>query len=78
MLTTSCPGLLDTIFTAEFPTNEGSPHPLYKVVDAALHQAGESKTCRRVTKTPRGRHTKIIAVVHSRTIHKAASHSLMV
>jgi hypothetical protein len=45
----------------------GSPRPPHKVVDAAPHQAGGSKTCRRATKTPRGRHAEIQLVVHTRT-----------
>jgi hypothetical protein len=44
----------------------GSPRPPHKAVVAAPHQAGGSMTCWRATKTPRGRHTEIQLVVHSR------------
>ena len=49
----------------------GSPRPPHKIVDAALHQAGGSKTCRRATNAPRGQHTDIHLLVHYRTSHKA-------
>jgi len=64
------------LFTKEL-AHEGwglqSPRPPHKVVDAAPHQAGGSLTCRRATNAPRGRHTEIQNLVHSRTMHKAAT-----
>jgi hypothetical protein len=57
----------------ELPTKERSPRPPQKAVIAAPHQARGLMTCRRVAKTSRGRHNKITVVVHSRTMHKAAT-----
>jgi hypothetical protein len=64
MLTTCHPSHLNAIFTMELLTKEGSPRRLHKAVVAIPHQAGGLITCLRVTKTPRGRHTKIIVMVH--------------
>jgi hypothetical protein len=69
-----CTGLVDIVFTTEPPTKEGSPHPPNTVIVATPNQARGSLTYRRATKTPRGRHTKTIAVVHSKTKHKAATY----
>ena len=42
-----------------FSTNKGGLHVhCTKLVVTAPHQAGRSRMCRRVTKTPRGRHTE--------------------
>jgi hypothetical protein len=70
---TKSPGHLDAAFTMELPMKEGSPCPPHKAIVATSHQAGRSKTWRRTIKTPSGWHTKITAVVHSRTMHKAAT-----
>ena len=46
---------------------EGLHVPLTKLVVAASHQAGGSKTCRRVTKTPKMAGSLRYTLVHSRT-----------
>jgi hypothetical protein len=56
---TPSPCHLDAAFTTELPTKEGSPRPLHKVIVAAPHQAGGSKTCWWATKTPKGWHTEV-------------------
>ena len=51
-----------------FSTKEGGLHvPRTKLVVAAPHQAGGSKMCRRVTKTPRMDGSPRYTFVHSRT-----------
>jgi hypothetical protein len=52
-------GHLNAAFITELPTKEGSPYPTHKAIIVALHQAGGSKTCWRVTKILRDRHTKV-------------------
>jgi hypothetical protein len=51
----------------------GSPCSLHKAVVAAPRQVGGSITCRRATKTLRGRHSKIQLVVTQEPAHKAAT-----
>jgi hypothetical protein len=61
------PGHLDAISTKEFlHERRGCPCFPHKAVVAAPHQVGGSITCQWATKTPRGWHTKIQLVVHSR------------
>jgi hypothetical protein len=72
---------LDAISTNELlHEGRGSPCLLHKAVVAAPHQVGGPMTCRRATKTLRGRHTEIQLVVHVRTstqgINALLSHSL--
>ena len=56
-----------------FSTKEGGLHvPCTKLVVAAPHQPGGSKTCRRVTKTPRMAGSSRYTFVHSRTSSQGA------
>jgi hypothetical protein len=50
-----------------FSTKEGVSTSPHKAVVATSHQAGGSMTRRRATKTLRGRHNEIQALVHSKT-----------
>jgi hypothetical protein len=75
------PGHLDVVSTNELlHEGMGPSRPTHKAIITTPHWAGESMTCRRATKTPKGRHSEIQLVVHLRTSTQGSnvllSHSL--